>query len=105
MSFMGRRPTMAVWPWPCATLTSLDGRPLRAGKYIHEDDLPGELTRALTAQAWAVACAALLDWDGDPRAFGGETRNIADLPAPADLAADLISASQNWPTGPGGGAR
>ena len=67
------------------------------------------LTRALTAQAWAVAIAicapeyGVRDDDGDEQADYTEgwgngwddavddtIRHVADLPAPADLAAEIL---------------
>lgn len=60
------------------------------------------LTRALTAQAWAVACVLQGEWEKQERhgnpvhaMFVGSgvqfaSLRIADLPAPATLAAELM---------------
>lgn len=45
------------------------------------------LTRALTAQAWAVACAMMLC--AKPK-HGYQAAVVAALPAPADLAREIL---------------
>lgn len=57
-----------------------------------EEEHRAALTRALTAQAWAVACATLtwVDGNGYVDEMWEEALSIADLPAPAELAADIL---------------
>lgn len=48
------------------------------------------LTRALTAQAWAVACALLDCWARPHIRDVFEAQAVASLPAPAELAEELL---------------
>lgn len=46
------------------------------------------MVRALTAQAWAVACAL---FKGREHFWNNEIERVAQLPAPADLAAGFFA--------------
>ena len=57
------------------------------------DGLREKLTRALTAQAWAVACAYLRHLTADGEYGEGvmdSMAQVARLPAPAELAEELL---------------